>query len=118
MMTIHTVPQVCAAINFWLLTDDTAYISDSWVIIVVECLYMVNSYFFYHSMGWIMYANLDYSNPELYWMIVISLLLLPVFAIACNILNALGSQAITGRWEWQGAWIKDELSAQGLSALI
>lgn len=88
-MSIHTIPLFCALINFYFLTDTTAYVSDSWLAAIVPIAYMATSYFFYDDMGTVLYFFLDYSVPSSYWLIAVTSLGLTFLAIFFNMLIAI-----------------------------
>lgn len=105
IMSIHTLPTICASINFWLLTDATAYMSDFGLTLLMEILYLITSYYYYDKLGWTMYYNLNYSDPGSYWLIALSIIGMPALAFFSHTIISLGSQALMGRYEWESRWL-------------
>ena len=64
VMGLHTVPIICASINFIFLTDAPIYISDALIIAVVGIFYVIFNYFVYAVTGSIYYPFLDWSDPH------------------------------------------------------
>ena len=49
---------------------------------------------------------MDWSKPDQYWIIFLSTLGLLIVSIFSNTVIALISQAVVGRYEWNGDWLK------------
>ena len=106
LMVVHTVPMLFAAINFMFLTDATMYISDVWVLFLVTILYMMVNYHYYHTTGDIYYLFMDWSKPDEYWIIALVISVLFVLSLISNTTISLISQAVVGRYEWNGNWLQ------------
>lgn len=107
-MAIHTLPTVSALINLWLLSDTPLYISDSWTFLIIGLPYMTLNYWFYHTNGWNYYKSLglDWSKQNK-WSIAASITVFYSVAItAQNIILALLSQTLLGRYEWEADWLQ------------
>ena len=87
-MALHTVPMVCAAINFIFLMDAPIYASDVWVLFAITITYAIANYTYYHLTGRILYKILDWSDPDQYTNIVLTIIGLFILAVISNSLIA------------------------------
>lgn len=106
VMALHTLPLISALNNYMFLTDAPIYISDAWILVIVALSYNVTNYIYYHLTGETLYVFMDWSKPEYYWLIAVSAIFLLFLVIYSNTLIAVISQAIVGRFEWDGDWLK------------
>ena len=61
-MNVHTWPCVTSWINFWFLTDAPSYMSDNYLLVAMAIGYLIWNYYFYHTLGWVMYPFSDWSS--------------------------------------------------------
>lgn len=85
---IHILPFVCVLINFWLLTDSPAYISDGGLLLIVSLAYLTVNFLYYERFDVIMYEFVDWRNHSNYLSILILFIILNVFALSTNAFNA------------------------------
>ena len=106
IMSVHTIPLISAGLNFAFLMDAPIYISDFWIIIFVSMAYNFVNYYFYHKTGVTYYLFMNWSQPDQYWIIITSIIGLLTLAIGSNTVLGVISQAVVGRFEWQGEWLQ------------
>lgn len=106
MMIQHTLPLLVTVINMFFLCNATQYISDIWVFPIIALLYISVSYYIYTKTGWVFYSFLNWSDPSSYWQIVLTSIGLTVLCLFDQSIIAIITQAINGRWEWEGEWTK------------
>lgn len=91
LMAVHTIPLLCAATNFIFLTDAPVYFSDAWILLVISIVYLPVNYYFYHNTGSVYYSFLNWSQPDQYWVTLVTSIGLTAFAILSHAILAITS---------------------------
>jgi len=66
----HQIPMMCAAINFFILSDSVIYFTDVWAVLLVYVSYLIFSNILYRNTGFFVYYT-NWGN-DLWWTTPIS----------------------------------------------